>query len=269
MRYIEATYLRVDQYGSVDPLELKQSITNNTILASIMHSNNEVGTIQSIKELCEIAHAQGVYFHTDAVASAGKLPLDVKDLGVDLLTISAHKFHGPKGIGALYIKEGVKIEKIICGGEQERDLRAGTENLAGAVGLGKATIIANQCFEKDVPEKIKSLRDYFETAIQNNIPDIKINGHPTQRYYSITNISFSNIDHKLLIEKLDQAGIKVSAGSVCLTNQFQPSHVLKAMNVEDKYLNSQIRFGLSKYTTQEEIDHTISVLIKLVKDLRK
>ncbi|MEO0092271.1 MAG: cysteine desulfurase family protein [candidate division WOR-3 bacterium] len=265
MRYVEATYLSVDQYGLVDPDELEHQINENTILVSVMHSNNEIGTIQPIKELCEIAHKHGVYFHTDAVASTGKVPLDVIALGVDLMTISGHKFHGPKGIGVLYIKEGTTIEKIIYGGEQERNMRAGTENVPGIVGLGKATIIAQQEFDNDTPHKIANLRDYLEQRIKELIPEIKINGHPTKRICSTSNIAFANINNKELIDALDKAGIKLSSGAACETTKSLTSHVLKAMNVESKYLNSQIRFGLSKYTTKAEIDYTIDTIVKLVK----
>jgi cysteine desulfurase len=268
MRYIESSYLNVDQYGMVNPDDLKRIITNNTILVSVMHSNNEVGTIQPIKELCSIAHEKGVYFHTDAVAAAGKIKLDVADLGVDLLSLSAHKFHGPKGVGALYIKEGVKIEKFMFGGEQERGMRAGTENLPGIVGLGKASVIAQQHLKDGGQEKIKSLRDHLEKEIIRRIPDAKINGHLTRRYANISNISFSRLDSKTLLANFDLAGIMASAGYACAIDPLEKSHVLKAMGVSDEYNSSQIRFGLSKYTTKQEIDYTIDVLQKAVAKLR-
>lgn len=267
--YAKATYLKVDQHGKVDPNELEHSITDNTVLVSIMHSNNEVGTSQPIKELCAITQKKGVYFHTDATATAGKTLLDAKDLGVDLLTISAHKFHGPKGVGALYVKEGVKIEKIIYGGEQERGIRAGTENVPGIVGLGHSTILAKDFLQQRGQEKIKILRDYFENEIKTKISDVKINGHPTERVVNVSNISFANVDHELFVECLDKEGIKVSAGSACSPGQRIVSHVLRAMQVEEKYLDSQIRFGLSRYTTKEEIDYTVKVVRKLVGQLRK
>jgi len=268
MRYIETDSIAVDEFGTVVADQLEQYLTNNTILVSIMHSNNEVGTIQPIKKLTAIAHNKEVYFHTDAVASAGKIPIDVADLDVDLLTLSAHKFHGPKGVGCLYIKESVKIEKIIYGGEQERGMRAGTENLAGIVGLGKAAHIAKNHLNRGGPQKIENLRNHFEAEITSRINDIKINGHPTQRYCSILNVSFAAVNHQQLIESLDQAGIKVSSGSVCEADQYKTSYVLQAMNVREKYLNNQVRFGLSKYTTQDEINYTIDVLVNLVKHLR-
>jgi len=267
--YAKATYLKVDHHGKVDPNELEHSITDNTVLVSIMHSNNEVGTFQPIKQLCAITQKKGVYFHTDATATAGKALLDVKDLGVDLLTISAHKFHGPKGVGALYVKEGVKIEKIIYGGEQERGLRAGTEDVPGIIGLGKTTILAKDFLQQRGQEKIKILRGYFENKIKTKISDVKINGHPTERVVNVSNISFANVDHELFVECLDKEGIKVSAGSACSPGQRIVSHVLRAMQVEEKYLDSQIRFGLSRYTTKEEIDYTVKVVRKLVGQLRK
>jgi cysteine desulfurase len=233
-----------------------------------MHSNNEVGTIQPIKELCEVAHKKGIYFHTDAVASAGKIPVDIKELGVDLLTISGHKFHAPKGVGAVYIKEGVKVEKIVFGGGQERGIRAGTENVPGIVGLGHSTILAKDFLQQRGQEKIKILRDYFENEIKTKISDVKINGHPTERVVNVSNISFANVDHELFVECLDKEGIKVSAGSACSPGQRIVSHVLRAMQVEEKYLDSQIRFGLSKYTTKQEVDYTIEVLVKIVERLR-
>lgn len=268
LRYVESDSLNVDQYGMTNPEELKRLITNNTILVSVMHSNNEVGTIQPIKELCTVAHEKSVYFHTDAVASAGKLKLDVAELGVDLLSLSAHKFYGPKGVGALYIKEGVKIERFMFGGEQERGMRAGTENLSGIVGFGKAAVIAGAHLKDGGQEKIKSLRDYFEKEIVNRIVDTKINGHLTQRYANISNISFSRLNSKTLLANLDSAGIMASTGAVFVEDPLEKSHVLRAMGVASEFNSSQVRFGLSKYTTRPEIDYTIDILQKVVAKLR-
>jgi cysteine desulfurase len=264
----EITQLHVDQYGLVDPDELKQSITTNTILVSIMHSNNEVGTIQPIKKLCDITHKKGVYFHTDGVASAGKIPLDVTELGVDLLTISAHKIHGPKGIGALYIREGVKIEPLIHGGNQELGYRAGTENLPGIIGFGMAAVLAKNELEKDTSPKIVALRDYLEVGIRSRIPAIKVNGHPTQRLCNTLDVSIAYIEGEALLINLDLEGVAVAAGSACSAGKSGPSYVLKAMGVEDKYNNSPIRFSLDINTTKEEIDYTIETLVKIVERLR-
>jgi len=264
----EITQLHVDQYGLVDPDELKQSITANTILVSIIHSNNEIGTIQPIKQLCQITRKKGIHFHTDAVASAGKIPLAIKELGVDLLTISAHKIHGPKGVGALYIREGVKIEPLIHGGNQELGYRAGTENLPGIIGFGKAAVLAKNKLEEDASKKIETLRNYLEVGIRSRIPEVKVNGHPTQRLCNTLNISIAYIEGEALLINLDLEGVAVAAGSACSVGKSEPSHVLKAMGVEDKYINSPIRFSLDINTTKEEIDYTIETLVKIVERLR-
>jgi len=264
----ETTELNVNMFGSVDPEDLIQSLTRYTFLVSIMHSNNEVGTTQPIKALSDIAHRKGICFHTDAVASAGKIPLDVKDLGVDLLTISAHKIHGPKGVGALYIKEGVKIEPIIYGGGQEQGLRAGTENLAGIVGFGKAALLAKQELSDGTPAKIAALRNYLELGLKMHIPEVKINGHPIERLCNTLNISIAYVEGEAMLMNLDLEGIAVAAGSACSVGKSEPSHVLKAMGVEDKYINSPIRISLDKHNTKEEIDYTIEVLVKIVERLR-
>jgi cysteine desulfurase len=264
----ETAELNVNMFGLIDPEDLTQSLTKYTVLVSIMHSNNEVGTTQPIKTLCEIAHRKGICFHTDAVASAGKIPIDVKDLGVDLLTISAHKIHGPKGVGALYIKEGVKVEPIIHGGGQEQGLRAGTENLAGIVGFGKAALLAKQELLDGIPAKIAALRNYLELGLKMRIPEVKINGHPFERLCNTLNISIAYVEGEAMLMNLDLEGIAVAAGSACSVGKSEPSHVLKAMGVEDKYINSPIRISLDKHNTKEEIDYTIEVLVKIVERLR-
>lgn len=264
----KVTRLRVDHYGLVDPEELRLSITGNTILVSIMHSNNEIGTIQPIKELCEIAHKRGVYFHTDAVASASKIRLDVKELGVDLMTISGHKIHGPKGAGALYIKENTDIESIIHGGHQEYGIRPGTENLTGIIGLGKAAILAIESIKSDDCKKIAALRNYLELGIKSRIPEVKVNGHPLQRLCNTLNVSVAYVEGEALLMNLDLEGIAVAAGSACSVGKSEPSHVLKAMGVEDAFINSPLRFSLNKSNTKEEINYTIDSLVKIVNRLR-
>jgi cysteine desulfurase len=264
----DVALLPVDQTGLIDPEELKIALTKNTFLVSIMHSNNEVGTIQPIKELCGITHKRKVYFHTDAVASLGKIPMDVKDLDVDLLTISAHKIHGPKGVGALYIKDGVKIDKLIHGGNQEHGLRAGTENVAGIVGFGKAAVLAKQELAQDLPKKIAVLRNYLEIGIRQRIPEVKVNGHPIRRLCNTLNISIAYVEGEAMLMNLDLEGIAVAAGSACSVGKAEPSHVLKAMSVQDKYINSPIRISLDKHNTKEEIDYTIETLVKIVERLR-
>ncbi|MEO0130739.1 MAG: cysteine desulfurase NifS [candidate division WOR-3 bacterium] len=264
----EITFLPVDEYGMVDIDYLKKSIKKNTILVSIMHSNNEVGTIQPIEEISQILKNYDILFHTDAVASAGKIKLDVRKLGVDLLTISGHKIHAPKGIGILYIREGVKIENLIHGGHHEQSKRAGTENLIGIVGMGKACEILMRDMEKDV-KRIRELRDYLEKKILENIEDIKINGHLEKRLCNTTNISFGYVEGEALLVNLDLEGIAVASGSACASGEPEPSHVLKAMNVPIEYINSPVRFSLGRENTKEEIDYTIEVVIKVVKRLRE
>lgn len=262
----EITFLPVSEDGSVDIDYLKKSIKKETILVSIMHSNNEIGTIQPIKEISEILKNYDIYFHTDAVASGGKVKLDVKELGVDLLTISGHKIYAPKGVGVLYIREGVNIENLIHGGHHEQGRRAGTENLIGIVGMGKACERLMQDMENDI-KKIKELRDYLERKILENIEDVRINGDRENRLCNTTNISFGYIEGEALLVNLDLEGIAVASGSACASGE--PSHVLKAMDVPIEYINSPVRFSLGKENTKEEIDYTIEVLIKVVKRLRE
>ncbi len=264
----QTSKLGINIDGIAEPDELKKIITNDTILVSVMHCNNEIGTIQPIQELATIAHQAGAHFHTDAVASVSKLKLDVKDLGVDLLTITAHKIHGPKAVAALYIREGLEIESLIHGGTHEHGLRAGTENVAGIAGFGKAAEIAGQDLIDKTPAKIKVLRDYLETEIKKRIPEIRINGHPANRVCNIANISIAYVEGEALLVNLDLEGIAVSSVSACTVGEAQPSHVLQAMGVEDKYVNSPIRFSLGKDTTKQEIDYTIDTLVKVVERLR-
>lgn len=261
--------LPVDQFGIVSSDKLSKAITDKTILVSVMYVNNEVGTIEPIKELAQIAHQAGAYFHTDAVAAAGKIPIDVKALDVDLLTISAHKIHGPKGVGVLYVKSGVNINSILYGGHQEHGLRPGTENLAGIVGFGKAAEIALQDLNQGVPEQIKKLRDYLEEQIQKRIPEIKIHGHPTQRVCNLLNVSVAYVEGEALLMNLDLEGIAVSSGSACSTGKSEASHVLRALGVEDKFINSPLRFSLDQTNTKEEIDYTIDTLVNIVERLRR
>ncbi|MBS4015268.1 MAG: cysteine desulfurase [Candidatus Latescibacteria bacterium] len=260
--------LPLDQHGIASPLELSKAITDKTVLVSVMYVNNEIGTIEPIQRLAHIAHQVGAYFHTDAVAAAGKIPIDVKALEVDLLTISSHKIHGPKGVGALYVKPDVDIQSVLYGGLQEHGLRPGTENLAGIVGFGKAAEIAKRDLSTGVPEKIKVLRDYLQEEFEKKIPDIKINGHPFERVCNILNISVAYVEGEALLMNLDLEGIAVSSGSACSTGKADVSHVLKAIGVEDKYINSPVRMSLDKNNTKEEIDYTIDTMVKIVERLR-
>lgn len=230
----EITYLNVNEKGLVNLEELKNSIREDTILITIMFANNEIGTIQPIKEISEIAHKSNIIFHTDAVQAVGNVKIDVNELGIDALSMSAHKFYGPKGVGALYIKKGIEFEKIQDGGHQERDKRSGTENVAGIVGLGKAIEIASQNLD-NYNCKLLKLRNYFINEITTRYSDIKINGDLKNRLPGNINISFPNIDGEELLLKLDRQNICASTGSACNSGSTEPSHVLKAIGLDSKY----------------------------------
>lgn len=261
------TYLNVDRYGKIDINELKRSINNRTILVSIMFANNEVGTIEPIKEIANIVHNYNAIFHTDAVQAIGNVEIDVKDMGIDLLSMSAHKFYGPKGVGALYVKDGINFVPLQNGGHQENDKRAGTENVAGIVGLGKAIEIANYQMQ-DRNQKILELRNYFIDEIKNKIPYIKINGDLENRLPGNINISFLYTKGKDIVKLLAKHDICTSSGSACSSGLPQPSHVLLAMGLNEDIANSAVRITLGKENTKEEIDYTISILKIIVENLR-
>ncbi len=263
----EVTYLNVDEYGVVDTDELKRSLRNDTLLVSIMYANNEVGTIQPIKKIAEIVHTKGAFFHTDAVQAVGKLPLDVKELGVDFLSLSAHKFYGPKGIGALYVREGVKFEPLLHGGHHERNRRASTENVAGIVGLGEAAVIAKkEMFEEE--KKIRYLRDKLEKGILEKIPEVRLNGHPQKRLYNTLNVCIKYIEGESILVNLDFEGICASSGSACSSGSLEPSHVLLAMGIPHEIAHGSLRFSLGKYNTESDIDKVLDVLPPIVEKLR-
>lgn len=264
----EITYLPVDKYGLVDPLELKRAIRDDTILVSIMMANNEIGTIEPIRELAEVAHEKGVLFHTDAVQSVGKIKVDVKELDVDMLSLSAHKFYGPKGIGVLYLKRGVKIYPLIHGGHQELNRRAGTENVPGIVGLGKAAQIALDEMDEE-REKITRLRDKLEQGLRNSIPEIIFNGHPEKRLYNTTNICVKYIEGEGMLINLDFEGICVSSGSACSSGSLEPSHVLLAIGLPHEIAHGSLRISLGKFNTEEDIDALLKALPPIVERLRE
>ena len=264
----EVTYINVNNNGIIDLEELKKSITENTILISIMFANNEIGTIQPIKEIGEIARKHKIVFHTDAVQAIGSVPIDVKKLNIDSLSMSAHKFYGPKGIGALYVKNGIKFRKLISGGHQEKDKRAGTENVAGIVGMGKAIEIATNNIAGH-NEKIQKLRDYYISEIKEKIPNIKINGDLEKRLPGNANISFESIKGDSLLFNLDLKGICASSGSACSSGSIDPSHVLKAIKAPENFLNNSLRISIGKYNTKEEVDYLIKNLIEVVNRLRE
>jgi len=263
----EVSYINVDEQGIVKLGELKNCIKPSTILISVMTANNEIGTIQPIEEIAKIAHEKNIVFHTDAVQAIGNMKIDVTKMGIDLLSLSGHKIHAPKGTGALYIKNGIKIEKIINGGHQEKDKRAGTENVAGIVGIGKACEIANKNMNTHI-NNLTKLRDYYIKRLQKEMPNkIRINGSMEHRLPGNANISFEGVDSSELIFKLDEKGICVSAGSACSSANKLPSHVLSAINVPEKYLNSSIRTTFGDNNTFEEIDYFVKVLKTQVRKL--
>ena len=258
------TYLDVDKNGIVDIQELMNSITPKTILISIMYANNEIGTIEPIEEIGKIAKQKNIIFHTDAVQAIGNAKIDVKKLNIDMLSLSGHKFYAPKGVGALYIRNGIKVRKLQDGGEQESNMRAGTENVAEIVGLGKAIeLIYNEFDSYNL--KIKELRDYFINSVKKEFDEIKINGDMNKRLSGNANISFKGINGSELLFKLDSFGICASAGSACSTSNPEPSNVLTAIGLEKEYLDGTLRFSFGKDNTKEDVDYLISKLVEIIK----
>nr|WP_321351557.1 cysteine desulfurase NifS [uncultured Methanoregula sp.] len=262
------TYLPVDKYGLVDPAELEKAITDKTILVSIMYANNEIGTIEPITELAAIAKKHKVYFHTDAVQAIGNVPIDVQAEGIDLLSLSAHKFYGPKGTGALYIRKGTKIDNLIHGGGQERRRRAGTENIAGIVGLGKAIELATADIEGH-NRKIRTLRDRLMKGIQEKIPHTYLNGHPEKRLPGNINISFEFIEGESMLLWLDDEGICASTGSACTSGSLEPSHVLLATGLPVEVSHGSLRLTLGDSNTEADVDRVLEELPKIVLRLRE
>jgi cysteine desulfurase len=263
----EVTYLPVDQYGLVDPAVLEKAITEKTILISIMYANNEIGTIEPIAELGAIARKHKVYFHTDAVQAIGSVPIDVKAQNIDLLSLSAHKFYGPKGTGALYIKKGVRIENLIHGGGQERRRRAGTENIAGIVGMGKAIEMATA----DIPghaAMIRAMRDRLIKGVLETISHTRLNGHPEKRLAGNFNVSFEFIEGESMLLWLDDEGICASTGSACTSGSLEPSHVLLATGLPVEISHGSLRLSLGDANTDKDVDFVLEVLPKVVKKLR-
>ena len=263
----EVTYLDVDADGKVDLEQLKNVITDKTILVSVMYANNEIGTIQPIKEITEIAHAHGALMHTDAVQACGNIPVDVKDLGVDLMSMSGHKIYGPKGIGALYIKKGVKIHNFMHGGAQERRKRAGTENVPAIVGYGKAAEMAKNNMENHVRE-LTRLRDKLMYGLQERIPHTRINGHKTDRLPGTANVSFQFIEGEGILLLLDQAGIAGSSGSACTSGSLDPSHVLLAIGLPHELAHGSLRLTLGDGSTEEDVDYVLEVLPGIIQRIR-
>jgi cysteine desulfurase len=261
------TYLPVDRYGMVNPDDVARAITDRTILVSVMFANNEVGTIQPI-EIAQVCRERGVYFHTDAVQAVGKLPIDVQKLGIDLLSLSAHKFYGPKGVGALYVRKGVKIDPFLHGGHQEWGLRAATENVAGIVGLGKALELRQMEMEEEA-RRLTALRERLYNGIISRIDHVYLNGHPTRRLPGTLSVSFDYIEGEAIILGLDLEGVAVSSGSACTSASLEPSHVLLAMGVHPATAQGSIRFSLGRGSTEEDVDYVLEVLPPIVRRLRE
>jgi cysteine desulfurase len=266
-RGFQVTYLPVDKYGLVDPSDVKKAITNKTILVSVMHANNEVGTIEPIAEIGRITRETGVYFHTDAVQTVGHIPVNVNELGVDLLSMSAHKLYGPKGVGALYIRKGTKIVSLLHGGEQERRRRASTENVPGIVGLGKAAELARPEIDEEA-RRLTLLRDKLTKNLLERIEHTQLNGHPTRRLPNNINISVEYVEGESMCLNLDLEGICASTGSACSSSSAEPSHVLLAIGLPPQQAHGSLRFTLGKWTTEEDIERVLEVLPGIISKLR-
>lgn len=264
----EVSYIGVNENGRINLKELENAIREDTILISVMFANNEIGTIQPIEEIGMIAKKYNIIFHTDSVQAVGILRIDVKKLGIDALSLSAHKFYGPKGVGVLYLKSGVKFRKYLNGGHQENNKRAGTENVAGIIGLAKAMSLAYENLEED-NKKIIELREYLINEIQNKITRVQINGDRNNRLPGNINISFECIEADNILYELDKRNIYISTGSACTTGKVESSHVLKAIGLSDRMSHSTIRISIGKNNTKEEIDYTIKELTEIVNNLRK
>ncbi|MCI9063560.1 MAG: cysteine desulfurase NifS [Clostridia bacterium] len=263
----EITYLNVDKDGLIDLEELENAITEKTILISIMFANNEIGTIEPIEKIAKIAKEKNIIFHTDAVQAIGNIEIDVKKVGIDMLSMSGHKIYGPKGIGALYVKKGIEFEKFISGGHQERNKRAGTENVAGIVGMGKACELAKYNLDEHI-NNLRQLRDYYVKQVEEKISDIKINGSIGQRLPGNSNISFKGVDAEALLLELDKRGICASSGSACTSGDTQVSHVLSAIGLSEDYSKGALRVTFGEFNTKAQVDYLVENLVESVRKLR-
>ena len=264
----DVTYLDIDKDGRVDLKQLEDAITDKTILISIMLVNNEIGTIEPVKEAAAIAKKHKILFHTDAVQALGNVPIDVKDIGIDMMSMSSHKIYGPKGIGALFIRKGVRIDNYMHGGAQENNRRAGTENLAGIVGFGKAAQLAKENFDAHVKHS-SQMRDYLKDRILSEIPDTFVNGTMDGRHPGNLNVTFEYIEGESILLLLNQFGISVSTGSACSSKSLEPSHVLAALGVPDEMIHGTVRFTVGDMTTKEDIDYVVDNLKTVVARLRE
>lgn len=263
----DITYINVDSEGLVNPEDVDRAIRPDTVLVTVMTANNEIGTIQPIKDIAQVCKKHGVLFHTDAVQAAGNIPIDVKDLGVDLLSISGHKFYGPKGTGVLYVRKGVRIETLVHGGHQERNRRAGTENVPGIVGLAKALELANTNMEEHY-KKLSSLRDRALKGITDRIPHIRVNGSMEKRLPGNLNVSFRFVEGESVLLMLDMKGIKASSGSACTSGSLDPSHVLLSIGLPHEIAHGSLRMSFGEINTEEEVDYFIDSLEEIINKLR-
>jgi cysteine desulfurase len=261
------TFLPVGATGIVSPDALEEALSDDTALVSVMHANNEIGTVQPVQALASVAHARGALFHTDAVQSSGKIPVDVRDLGVDLLSVSAHKINGPKGVGALWIKRGVRLVPTMTGGKHERNRRAGTENVAGIAGFGAAATVSRRKLSSDAA-RLAALRDALEHGILSRVEATQVNGATTPRVPNTTNISFEGVEAEALLIALDLEGFAVSTGSACSSGTLEPSHVLRAMGLPSHRAQNSIRFSLGQGNDQSQIDALLAKLPAIVEKLR-
>ncbi len=264
----KVTYLPVDKYGLIDPEDVKKAITDKTILVTIMHANNEIGTIEPIKEIGKVVKDAGVYFHTDSVQTAGHIPIDVNDLGVDMLSMSGHKFYGPNGVGALYLRKRTRIVNLIDGGSQEKNRRAGTENVVGIVGMGKAAELAKERLTQGKEKGIVKLRDKLIQGIMNKIENVRLNGHPTKRLPGNANFCFEFIEGESMLLSLDMEGVAASSGSACTSGSLTASHVLLAIGLPPEIAHGSLRLTLGKDNSEEEVDYMIGILPGIIKKLR-
>lgn len=266
-RGFKVTYLPVDKDGLVNPMEVKRAITEGTILVSVMHANNEIGTVEPIEEIAEIVKEKGIYFHTDAVQTVGHLPINVDELKVDLLAMSAHKLYGPKGVGALYIRKGTKIVPFLYGGEQENKRRASTENVPGIVGFGEACSLAQKDMAKE-EKRLVYLRNKLIEGILKKIEQSRLNGHPEKRLPGNVNVSVEGVEGESMLLQLDLAGVCASSGSACTSSILEPSHVLTAIGISPEVAHSSLRFTLGKDNNEEDINYVLKVLPEIVEKLR-
>jgi cysteine desulfurase len=266
-RGVSVTYVRAGLSGVVDPADVERAVRPETVLISVMHANNELGTIQPLEEIGRVARERDIYFHTDAVQSVGKIPVDVEKLGVDLLSLSAHKLYGPKGVGALYIRRGTSLRPLLYGGHHERDRRPGTENVPGIVGLGKAAELARERLAEDAT-RMSARRDHLEAGILRSVPLVTVNGDPQRRLPNTTSIAFDFIEGEGFVIAMDLRGVACSTGAACSSGSLEPSHVLAAMGKTPEQARSSIRFSLGRFTTAEDIDQTLEVVPAVAQQLR-